>query len=240
VTANLKERFLGLLGTRAVDHSWIVSAHYLRRKILRSDERLRNVYLRQTGQPKLQIGGGWNRLDGWLNTDLKLVPGVMLMDATERFPFSDETMEFVFTEHMIEHVSQKEGTFMLRECYRVMRKGGVIRVTTPNLVAITGLCSDPLSEVQRKYLSWFCQTFIKEECPSKAASAINAFFRMWGHQFIYDELTLSEALCAAGFHSVRRHPLGNSDHPALRNLENTQRYPEGLLDFESVALEARK
>jgi hypothetical protein len=45
---------------------------------------------------------------------------------------------------------------------------------------------------------------------------------------------------AAGFSSVKRRRLGDSDNPDLRNLENQQRYPEGLLDFESIALEARK
>ena len=165
----------------------------------------------------------------------------MVMDATERFPFADETIEFLYTEHMIEHISQADGAFMLRECYRVMRKGGVIRVTTPNLAAIAGLCGDNLSPVQREYLAWFCKTFITEPCQSQAAATtINAFFRLWGHQFIYDEVTLTGALRVAGFHSISRVRLRESAHPDLRNLENTERYPDGLLEFESVALEAHK
>jgi hypothetical protein len=113
-------------------------------------------------------------------------------------------------------------------------------VTTPNLAAIAGLCGENLSAVQREYLSWFCKTFVADEGPSEAAAAVNAFFRLWGHQFIYDEVTLAGALRAAGFHSVQRLRLRESAHPAFQNLENTQRYPEGLLDFESVALEALK
>ena len=45
---------------------------------------------------------------------------------------------------------------------------------------------------------------------------------------------------AAGFTSVMRWPLGDSDHPDLQNLGNEQRYPEGLLNFESVTLEGSK
>src|SRR5439155_9911959 len=107
-----------LLGIRNPAHPWVVRAQRVRRKILRSDQRLRKDYLLRTDQPKLQIGGGWNRLDGWLNTDRDLVPGVMMMDATERFPFADETIAFVYTEHMIEHLPQPQGAFMLRECHR--------------------------------------------------------------------------------------------------------------------------
>ena len=79
-----------------------------------------------------------------------------------------------------------------------------------------------------------------QECPSTSVSVVNAFFRLWGHQFIYDEETLARAMSTAGFHSIKRRCLRESDYLPLRNLENKQRYPEGLLDFESIALEASK
>jgi hypothetical protein len=128
----------------------------------------------------------------------------------------------------------------LRESYRVMRNGGVIRVITPDLAAITGLHNCNLSADQEKYLSWFCQTFVPQECPPNAASAINAMFRLWGHQFIYDEETLRHSMRAAGFSSVTRRALWDSDHLDLKNIGNEERYPEGLLNFESVALEGLK
>jgi predicted SAM-dependent methyltransferase len=215
-------------------------AHRLRRDILRRDQRLSNDYLRKTTRPKLQIGGGWHRLDEWLNTDLEVIPDVMRMDATKRFPFMDETFQYVYTEHVIEHLPYQKGVHMLQECHRVMRKGGVIRVVTPDLAVITGLYSRDLSADQHKYLLWFWKTFVPEECPRNTASAINTMFRLWGHQFIYDEETLAAAMCAAGFRLVTRWPLGDSDHPELQNLENEQRYPEGLLNFESVVLEGCK
>jgi hypothetical protein len=44
----------------------------------------------------------------------------------------------------------------------------------------------------------------------------------------------------AGFRAVQRHNLGDSSHLALQNLENEQRYPKGMLNFESLALEGLK
>jgi predicted SAM-dependent methyltransferase len=240
MTVRLKQRLLHLFGLGHSGHTYIIRAHRLRRDILRSDERLRNAYLHKTTKPKLHIGGGWHRLDGWLNTDIELIPNVMRMDATQRFPFSDGTFQYVYTEHMIEHVPYEKGAYMLRECHRVLRNGGVIRAITPDLAAITGLYSGDLSADQEKYLSWFCQTFVPQECPPNATSAINAMFRMWGHQFIYDEQTLADAMRAAGFSSITRWLVGNSDHTDLRNLGNEKRYPEGLLNFESVTLEGLK
>lgn len=226
------------LAIRLAGHPWIVRAHRLRRRLLRYDERLWQCYLAEAPEPKLHIGGGWHRLNGWLNTDLAPIPGVVIMDATAPFPFEAGSFQFVFSEHMIEHVSYTGGARMLGECYRTMRPGGVIRVTTPDFAAIIGLYGSAPSETQRRYLDWFSETFLPDIQPRTATAVINAHFRLWGHQFLYDEWTLAEALRMAGFKSVVRRRLGDSDHPALQNLENASRYPEGLLDFESVALEA--
>ena len=239
MTAQFRRRLLELCGLGNPAHPFIVRAYRLRRTILRSDERLRDEYLRKTVKPKLHIGGGRRLLDGWLNTDIELIPNVMRMDATEPFPFAENTFQYLYTEHMIEHVPYQKGARMLQECHRVMRDGAVIRVITPNLAAILGLYKDELGPDQQEYLQWFCRTFVQEGRPD-AVSAINAMFRNWGHQFLYDDNTLSDSMCAAGFRAVHRCVLGESAHLELQNMENEQRYPKGLLNFESVALEGLK
>lgn len=239
MTPPFKQQLLNWIGGGDQGHPNIVRAHRLRRAILRSDSRLRDDYLRKTTNPKLQIGGGWSLFEGWLNADIATIPGVMWMDATQPFPLPDETFQYIYSEHMIEHVPYEKGAHMLRECYRVMRRGGAIRVITPDLAAILGLYGPELSAEQERYLQWFCQTFVPERPPS-AASAINAMFRLWGHQFIYDEQTLAGAMRSAGFTSINRYPISRSGHPELQNLVNEQRYPEGLLNYESVTLEGIK
>ena len=240
MTTRRTQRLVRAVAGRVLTRPAIARAQRMCRRILRWDQQLRDAYLAEHAEPKLHIGGGWHRLEGWLNTDIDLVPNVMLMDAMERFPFADDTIQFVYTEHMIEHIPREKATVMLRECYRVLRRDGVIRVTTPDLAAILGLYNTTLSDTQRHYLSWFCETFLPREPLPNAVSVVNAQLRMWGHQFLYDESTLGAALRDAGFRSVHRRRLGESDYAALRDLENTERYPEGLLDFESVALEAVK
>lgn len=234
-----KQHLINLLGRGDPGHPNIVRAHRLRRALFRSDLRLRNEYLRNTTSPKLQIGGGWSLFEGWLNTDIETIPGVMWMDATQRFPFGDETFQYVYSEHMIEHVPYGKGERLLRECYRVMRRGGAIRIITPDLSAIIRLYDPELSAEQKRYMQWFCQTFVPERTPS-AASAINTMFRSWGHQFIYDEQTLAGSMRSAGFNSITRYPIRCTGYPELQNLVNEQRYPEGLLNYESITLEAIK
>ena len=218
----------------------MIRLHLLRRWITQADRKMKDAYLRDCLEPKLHIGGGWHRLDGWLNTDIELIPGVMRMDAAQTFPFANETFQFAYSEHMIEHISQENGARMLKECYRALRHGGVIRVTTPDLAVLLRLHDKNLSDIQKKYLDWFYKAFLPEKTSPKPSSVINAFFRLWGHQFIYDEETLAIEMRAAGFDVIKRCRLGFSEYPSLQNLENVQRYPDGLLEFESVCLEGIK
>ena len=238
MTSKLKQHIVGLLGDGPIS-PYLIRLHRLRRVISRVDERLRNDYVEKASTPKLQIGGGWRLLDGWLNADIAIIPGVMCMDATQRFPFQDDIFHRVYSEHMIEHVSYREGVYMLKECYRILRAGGVIRVVTPNLATILGLYVHDLCAAQNEYVEWICQTFVRDS-PPNPVSVINTMFHEWGHQFIYDEKTLANLMHGVGFHSVRRCKLGESSFPDLQNMENEQRYPEGLLNFESMALEAVK
>jgi predicted SAM-dependent methyltransferase len=238
---HLRQSLLLLFGLAGeAPHPLVVRADQFRRAILRSDERLRDQYLRSVEKPKLHIGSGLRRLDNWLNTDIGLIPDVMQMDATEPFPFADNTFECAFTEHMIEHVSHPRGMRMLHECYRVLRHGGVIRVITPDLATIIGLYGRDQRPDQREYLQWFSQAFLQDGGAPTAVLAINAMFRLWGHQFLYDETTLTHSMTQAGFKAVQRHNLGESCHLELQKLENEERYPKGMLNFESLALEGVK
>lgn len=110
------------------------------------DDNLRREYLANSPEPKLHIGGGPRLINGWLNADIALLSGVVQMDATVPFPFAAATFNYIFTEHMIEHVPFDGAMRMLGECRRVLKDGGVIRVTTPNFASITALYGSDLSQ----------------------------------------------------------------------------------------------
>ena len=64
--------------------------------------------------------------------------------------------------------------------------------------------------------------------------------RDWGHQFIYDKETLTELLSRCGFGEIVQCRINESEHDALRDLENEARAPEGLIQLETMTLEGRK
>lgn len=48
-----------------------------------------------------------------------------------RYPFPDKSIDYIFSEHMFEHLKLTEAVKMLKECRRVLKKNGVLRITLP-------------------------------------------------------------------------------------------------------------
>jgi predicted SAM-dependent methyltransferase len=198
-------------------------------------------YFTKYGVKKLQIGSGINHYEGWLNTDYDAgIPGVLQMDATKFFPFEDNVFDFIFCQHMIEHISYQDGQFMLKECLRVLKPMGKVRISTPNLAMVCGLCTTAPNELQRSYMDWSKATWVPDAPKASPAFVINNFFRNWGHQFIYDKVTLREAIERAGFQMVQDFALNESGDSVFQNLENEQRLPKGFLTFETITFEGTK
>jgi len=200
-------------------------------------------YQRQTPFPLLHLGSGGSELPGWFNTDLVAgVSGTLrFLDVTEPFPIPDDAVAFLFGEHLIEHLPYVEGLQMLRECWRVLRRDGVIRITTPSLARILSLYGGSGSDLEVRYKRWAIARFVPEADSDLDSFVINNFFHNWGHKFIYDEETLRLALTRAGFTEIVSVPIGESMHPELRDLErHGSEIGDEFNQFESFALEARK
>ena len=210
------------------------------RAITRKNERLVAAYLRDSIEPKLHIGAGNNDLPGWLNTELCPRGGEIFLDATRRFPFGANTFAFIYTEHMIEHIPHREAMAMMKECHRVLRPGGVIRIVTPNIAFLKGLLNAPLAPQQQAYVRYSHDVYRLGGPSDSVVHVVNNFVRAWGHQFIYDQATLNALVADAGFDQVSAWPLAESLHPVLSGLAKLDRMPAGFLEMESIVVEGRK
>jgi predicted SAM-dependent methyltransferase len=187
---------------------------------------------------KLNIGCGDHPLDGWFNTDLNPChPQIARLDATQPFVFPDGYFDYVFSEHMIEHVPYAGARVMLYECRRVLKPGGKIRISTPNLEFLLELLEPPLQDIETGYIAWACREF-NPGMPATAVTVLNNFVRCWGHQFIYDPRTLVMLMAEAGFTGFRDRLITLSEDPELADLENDGRMPEGFLQLETMTIEA--
>jgi len=198
-------------------------------------------YIAESPVRKLHIGCGKNILPNWLNMDyLPLSRAALYLDARRPFFFKGDTFDYIFSEHMIEHISYDDGLKMLVECRRVLKPLGKLRISTPDLTFMIGLCRSEKSALEREYIKWASDVFCNG-CPGvNEVFVINYFMRNWGHTFIYDENTLRNAMTTAGFTNIVKCDLQESEDAALRNLENEARLPPGFLRLETITLEGAK
>jgi len=83
---------------------------------------------------KLHIGCGGKRLDGFINSDIvKTKASDIIMDVTKKFPYPDNSIDEIFTAHMLEHLYKSEAILFLRECQRVLKPKGLLRIDIPIL-----------------------------------------------------------------------------------------------------------
>jgi predicted SAM-dependent methyltransferase len=198
-------------------------------------------YLAATKSPKLHIGCGPHKLTGWLNTDIDTSKGAVYLDATKPLPFPDDSFDFIFSEHMIEHIPIAAAQKLCSECARILRPGGVLRLATPDMACLFVIWSQSDSAPMRAYISNAEKHFVNYPNVLNKCLAINNFFYNWGHQFIYDEETLVRLMENGGFDEVQRTKVSESSHASLKGLErHALSIGEKFNTFETMVIEGRK
>jgi len=199
-------------------------------------------YLRAHEVRKVQLGAGGSRLKGWLNTDIEPGgDGLAYLDATKPFPFEDGAIHYIFSEHVIEHLTYDEGKILIAEAYRVLAPGGKMRISTPDLMQFIALFDENLSEPARDYLQGKLKWHEWPQEPNAAAIILNLQMSSWGHKFMYDFATLSGALTRAGFRNPQQFEENVSNDEHLRELEErdtgvTVRWS----NYETMSIEVEK
>lgn len=122
------------------------------------------------------------------------------MDIAAPLPVADATVDWVFAEHLIEHVSLKVGVAWLTEVHRILRPGGVLRLTTPDLriYAQSYLNGDGFFAKHRRRMNR-ALTGVAPAMPPRGAFMFNQLFYVYGHRWLFDEAELRHALTSAGF-----------------------------------------
>jgi hypothetical protein len=104
---------------------------------------------------RLHVGCGPRVLTGWLNVDLAFEPfedylqyygdrfygpsvrgdrsDFFAIDITRGLPLPDDSVDVVFHEDFIEHLTQGEAVGFLAEVFRVLKPGAIHRINTPDL-----------------------------------------------------------------------------------------------------------
>jgi SAM-dependent methyltransferase len=103
------------------------------------------------------------------------------LDASHVFPFGEEVFDAVFMGELIEHIFDTEK--LLKECHRVLKKKGILVITTPNLAGL----KDRIR-------------FIFGRAPSQV-SPLHEYWRLHIRPFTFSLLSI--VLRATGFNPLR-------------------------------------
>ncbi len=165
---------------------------------------------------KIHYGCGKNILSGWLNVDgfdLRSYPDgaideeiakrIYALNLSGKHPFKDNYFKFGFSEDFLEHLDQAESLIFLSECYRTFAKGGVLRLSFPDLKNV----------LKKHYRS---SDYVGSSKGREEA------YTMWSHKHFYCFASLELVCKHIGFREVVTVPFGESVHEALRNLETRQ------------------
>ncbi len=208
-------------------------------KMLSNRDKLITSYLKSNTIKKLHLGAGSISHSGWLDTDIySELDNVVYLDATHTFPFNDNTFDYILSEHMIEHITWNKGLFMLKECLRILKPRGTVRITTPDLEVLIGLYEKNGNSLNDKYIKWITDTWLNDIHLYHPCFVVNNGFRAWGHQFLYDSDLLAITMKEAGFVDIRQCSPGKSDDDNLVGVDAHGTHVNDVIGrFETMVFE---
>jgi SAM-dependent methyltransferase len=180
---------------------------------------------------KKHLGAGRHRLEGWENYDREV-------DITKPLPWEPGSVDFIFAEHVIEHVPLAGAVSFADEALRVLKPGGVLRLSFPDATRLMCL---PIADVHG-YEGMLARKGLKVPGPAARERCIRSVLTEWGHQSAWTYELAWCLLRAAGFLSVAGCDYGDSMWPELLGVDGHHQ-AHGVGDiaiWETTIVEGRK
>lgn len=192
-------------------HQNIKDAYYL--LLFPCSKLLRPVYrahyrLFRAGKVKAQVGCGKNYIKDFINIDANFQRKAdYLLDVRAGLPFPDDSMEFLYSCHMMEHLHVNEAIALLKECKRVLSPNGYMRLTLPDFAFIVAILSgDEVCHFPRKF-------------NSREGQAINHLFCDGQHKYGYSKEVIEELAVDMGFARITSAGAHDANIPNLPEIE---------------------
>jgi predicted SAM-dependent methyltransferase len=149
---------------------------------------------------KIQFGSSKNKLKGFLNTD---VFGKIPIDITKKLPFKNDSIDLIYSSHLVEHIYLKEFIKFLKETKRILKRGGIQIIQTPSLEKASKIVYSKhenkdllLNRHQNKH------SRIKSKTPSEY---LNDLIHLnFGHKYLYDFDFIKFLALNEGYSDVKR------------------------------------
>lgn len=181
-----------------------------------------NRILKESGEIFLEIGAGEKKGSGkWVTLDITNTCD-LFWDLTKGLPFPDESVSKIYSSHLFEHFSYRDGQKLLDECMRVLKPGGTFSICVPNsriyIEAYMGLRT--LDDKQ------FFTGWKPAYNNTTKIDYVNYVAHLDGHhKYMFDEENLLHILESKGFINVRLREFDPNLDKKIRDDESI--YAEG-------------
>lgn len=157
--------------------------------------------------------------------------GVRWMDASRRLPFVSESVDKIYCSHFLEHIPLDKGKHVLKECRRILKNGGVMRLVVPDLFYYAEKYVDQTKEFLKK-----SELVQNREVHDKFLNTLYGAYlkkNRYGaeHCYMYDLPTLVSILKKVGFEKVRKCQYQEGEDEELSRLDAR---PEDSLHIETT------
>ena len=148
-------------------------------------------------------------------------------NIVDGLPIPDESIEFLYCSHVLEHISLSELRSALAHCYRHLQPGGIFRLVVPDLATMAKAYIE--SNTAESAHEFMRTTLLGKESRQRG---LLSFIKDWlgnsEHLWMYDYNSLSTELSKAGFKNIRRAEFGDSGIEAFNDVENLERWQSEL------------
>ncbi len=95
------------------------------------------------GQRHVNLGAGHIALDGFINVDMRELPGIDVIAPIDELPFAPASLAEIFSSHTLEHFPEEQlRRHLLPYFFGLLQPGGTIRAVVPDLEAMSKAFAD--------------------------------------------------------------------------------------------------
>ncbi len=112
----------------------------------------------------IACGGSYILDKQWINLDYQPThPSIKKANLLGKLPFLDNDCDVVYSSHFLEHIPKSTVPMFLKECHRILKSGGKIRLVLPDL---ENICQEYLSsrEDGKHEQADFCIIDLIDQC----------------------------------------------------------------------------
>jgi predicted SAM-dependent methyltransferase len=155
----------------------------------------------------------------------KHVKNVRIRNLRKELPFPNESVDYIFSSHMLEHLYKDDAARLLAECYRVLKKGGLICIVVPDLQFLAERYLENIAEGTQDMKTTPSDEFLEmlSFCQGQRTGLVHTVVSyMFGspHRWMWDQISLTKLLTSSGFIDVQKKSYKEGEMPDIDYLDN--------------------